>query len=254
MTNLSTLFPAQTAADFYKPAMMEFDGSTGYYNKTYTASGNKVTTIVRFKIPAFVTATIPFMYLMHPVGALGDRCSLSLVATDRTPSDEAGKIRAIVGDSTGTELCRFFSESIVNDSEAHTIMWSYDADNGAGQLVVDGVVEDDTGVASRVAPTTGTLDTTATALYVGDVIGGIRKVAGELGFIGHDDQYLTNWSDFMDINGNLIKQDEATWANSGWGSQPLFWNEHGFMEDNKGSAGDMTENGTIVVAPAEVPA
>lgn len=38
---------------------------------------------------------------------------------------------------------------------------------------------------------------------------------------------------------------ETTWTE--WGAQPLFWNEHGDMENNLGSAGAMTKNGTIVV-------
>ena len=37
----------------YSPAMMKFDGSTGYYSKAHTSAGNKHTTIVRFKINAF---------------------------------------------------------------------------------------------------------------------------------------------------------------------------------------------------------
>ena len=49
--------------------------------------------------------------------------------------------------------------------------------------------------------------------------------------------------DFYTVESDVKQLDETTWAE--WGTQPLFWNAHGFMEDNKGSAGDMTKNGTI---------
>lgn len=39
--------------------------------------------------------------------------------------------------------------------------------------------------------------------------------------------------------------DESSWTE--WGAQPLFWNEHGQMDNNLGSAGNMTRNGTIVI-------
>jgi len=245
---IETGFPI-TVLSNYNPATMKFDGSTGYYSGNYTASGNKVTIVARFNVPSFINATIPFMYLTEAVGGGHARVSISVAATDRIPADEAGKIRAISVNSSGTEICRVFSESIVTDGADHIVMFSFDADNGTAQLVVDGVVEDDTAVASRTAPNTGTLGTSSAELYVGDVSIGTRKLDGEIGFFGYDDQYLTNWSDFMDSNGNPIDQDESTWSNSGWGSQPLFWNEHGQMSNNQGSAGDMTENGTIVVAP-----
>ena len=52
----------------------------------------------------------------------------------------------------------------------------------------------------------------------------------------------------MDTSGNPKKLDESGWTE--WGTQPLFWNEHGEMTNNKGSAGNMTKNGTIVIADA----
>jgi hypothetical protein len=54
---------------------------------------------------------------------------------------------------------------------------------------------------------------------------------------------LTNWSDFMDGQGNPKQLDEISWTE--WGAQPLFWNANGDMEANAGSAGNMSKNGTI---------
>lgn len=249
MANLSSYSNYVKQRTLYKPAMMEFDGSTGYYSKTNVApTGNKVTCVMRVRIDSF-TGDVRY----HLVDdSSNDRVVMYVVSSNHsTLTNRQGKLVAYTRNSSSTVIGLLISNITIIDGTERTVMYSFDGDNGTAQLIIDGSNADDTGNADRTAPTTGTLGTTSNTVVVGARSTPDEYTNGEIGFFGYDDQYLTNWSDFMDSSGNPIKQDETTWANSGWGSQPLFWNEHSEMDNNKGSAGNMTRNGTIVVAPAE---
>jgi hypothetical protein len=177
---------------------------------------------------------------------------LGVFSSDYSADTRDSCIEFYVANSAGTGICQLLTDTSWLDGKPHTAVINFDGDAGTASFVIDGVDAIDTGHASYVAPTTGTLAARAGGVGFGANEGGGSYIEGELGFFGYDDAGGLLWSDFMDSNGNPIKQDETTWANSGWGAQPLFWNEHGQMSNNKGSAGNMTENGTIVVAPAEV--
>ena len=233
----------------YQPAMMQYDGSTTYYTRNYSSTGatNAVAFVAQFQVPSF-TGTSARLFSSVVSGGWG-RLYVTVRPGDFATTSEQNRISFFVQNSSGTTICNVISESVVADGELHTVFFSFNGTSGTAVLVVDGAVEDDTSQASRVAPTSGTLSTGATTnVGIAADGGGGSKLAGSIGFLGYMDVSLTNYSDFMDSNGNPIKQDTTTWANSGWGSQPLFWNEAGEMSNNLGSAGNMTENGTIVVA------
>ena len=249
MSKTSDYFQQWTRDDFYKPAMMEFDGSTGYYNKTsVTTSGNVVTALVRFKV-ASKTAD---QYILAAASASGYRILLVLYASNHATAGRRNKL-SMISHATGyAAKCRVFSTSELADGEEHLAFVEFDATNGTAVMVVDGVDELDTGNAEHTL-TTGTIVVGAMTFGVGaDGSAGANPTDGEIGFAGYDDASGLSWSDFMDSNGNPKPLDESSWTE--WGAQPLFWNEHGDMLDNKGSAGNMTRNGTITVAPAERPA
>lgn len=230
----------------YTPAMMQFNGTTGYYSDTYTSSGNQVCMVARFKVAAFSGTS---QRLMSSVKATG-RLYVTLRSSDFATASERNRAQFFVQNSSGTTICSIFSESDVVDNTVHTVFFSFNGDTGATVLYVDGVAEDDTGQANRVAPTTGTLSSgTTTSVGVGADGSGGTLINGSIGFFGYTDTYLANWSDFVQSDGAPKQLSEGTdspaWTE--WGSQPLYWNEHGEMTNNLGSAGAMTKNGTIIV-------
>jgi hypothetical protein len=251
MTSLTTYFPPITAGDFYTPAMMKFDGSTGYYaNSTFTTSGNKVAGLVRFKHPTFLTATTVVKYALDVRGPSYFRCVITLQPSDAV-AEIANKAIVYVRDTSNTDLCKLLTTIDVVDGTLHTIGFSFDGDTGTASLVVDDptVSADDTGYTDRVAPTTGTVDFGASSrFYLGTNVAPSagRYFDGEIGFVGYADAYITNWSDFMDPQGN--PKDIEDNLSTVWGGTPLFWNQYGDMENNLGSAGAMTRNGSIVVS------
>jgi hypothetical protein len=231
----------------YRPAMMQFDGSTGYYNLASAAiSGNSITLVAKFNV-AQVLDTSTTALLSTSSGLI----AIYMPHNSNTETEMQNKIK-IICRSTSADVCVVGSTVDVMDGQDHTLLFAYDGTAGTAAFYIDGVDVDDTGYSSRLVGT-GTLTTTSGIWRVGAAHWDASlKIDGKVGFFGVDDQYLTTYSDFFDANDNPIDQDETTWANSGWGAQPLFWNEHGQMSNNKGSAGNMTENGTIIVAPAEV--
>jgi hypothetical protein len=222
----------------FTPAMMEFDGSTGYYVKTgITVSGNKTTMVGRFRRSSFTGGSAE--YIGRYKASSYDRLAFFAFSNDHATPAKQDTISMVVINSAGAEVCRLMSPVGYLDGNEHTFMASFDGDAGTAQFIIDGVDVDDTGNTSRVAPTTGTLQTTASTLHVGAANSTpTNTLGGEVGFFGVHDVYTTDWTQFMDAQGNPKNFD-----GSGW----LFWNEHGYMEDNKGTAGDMTKNGTIIV-------
>lgn len=252
MANLSDLFPAPTSTFSYSPAAM-FYSSNSYFSRTSIAtSGNKFTIIFRFLCDSFTGNTYGYPVIFEVSSAT--RVFNALVySSDYSDTELQGKLQVHTENSSGDRVCGMLSSSVLCDGEFHTVFFSFDGDAGTAEFIVDGVDADDTGYTGRMAPTTGSLSNSSIYLNVGSRLGGLG-ITGAIGFFGMDDSGGLSWSDFMDSNGNPIKQDELTWSNSGFGSQPIFWNEHGEMSNNQGSAGNMTKNGTIVIAPAIDPA
>ena len=231
----------------YLPGMMTFDGSTGYYNDTYSPSGNKVTVVCKFNRAKY-TSALSFEAVIAFMGdGSNSRCSLTTIDSDHPTVSLRDKVYFNSTNTSGTVVCQLISSVDVMDGNDHVLFYAFDGDTGAAVLYVDGVDADDTGHAERVAPTTATLGTTAgSAATIGAFPGGLYNYGGSLGYIGYRDAYLTNPTDFYHPTNGLQELDESGWTE--WGSQPLFWNQHGLMSDNKGSVGNMTANGTITPA------
>ena len=226
----------------FQTPMMTFDGSTGYYSKTgVTTSGHKVSMVAQIKRASFTGDTYEVIGL---VGNTYTRCQIIVISSNHSSlTNRQAKIQCDVQNSAGAGVCKIISSVTVLDDEQHTIRFQFDGDVGTASLVIDGVEVDDTGNPDRVAPVTATLETGAGfACAVGASTSGTLHFEGGIGFFGCRDS-LTNWSDFMQADGQPKEIDEIGWQQ--WGGQPLFWNRGGLMTDNAGSAGAMTKNGTI---------
>jgi hypothetical protein len=228
----------------YTPAMMEFDGSSGgYQDVAYTPSGNKITGVIRFRRSAFSTNDYEVLYA---VSGTDQRSLIMMLSNDYAAAPaRQGKIQLQVQNDAAAVICRVVSKNVVADGQVHTLFWEFDGDAGTAKLIIDGVDADDTGNADRIAPTTGTLETASQQTAIGYWGAGGKFFGGDIGYCGHRDVGGLDYTNFMDTNGNLKALDESGWTE--WGAQPLFWNEHGEMTNNLGSAGAMTKTGTIVV-------
>lgn len=234
----------------YTPAMMQLDGSTGYYrHTTATTTGNKFTFVCRFQVDTFA-GTSTQKALAQLQGSAATRISIAVRSSDWATADQQGKLFVFVESSAPATVCLIFSNASVLDGQEHTLFFEYDGDAGTAVFIIDDESQDDTGVAGRVAPTTGTLSGGTSTLTVGhnhSLTAG-RYWPGQIGFCGYRDIGGLDSTDFMTADGSPIEQDfSVSWANTGWGAQPLFWNPHGDMVNNLGSAGAMTKNGTINV-------
>jgi hypothetical protein len=228
-------------ACIYNPDMMHYDNATSYYSKTYTSTGNKVTHVFRFKHGTYTGNT---KYIIDCHGATNNRLSVVLVQSDPAEPTAANKILVLARNSADTIILQLVSITEFADDGYHTGFVSFDADLGVATFVIDGNPEDDLTSPIRIAPTTGTLNQGASSEFVvGAKVNPDRYWDGDIGYLGSTEQYLTNWSDFMD--GNQPKRlDEVTWTE--WNGRPLFWNAVGEMDRNGGSEGPMTVNGTLV--------
>jgi hypothetical protein len=138
------------------------------------------------------------------------------------------------------------SDTSYLDDGVHSLFFSFDGDAGTAVFMIDGVNADDTGNSERIAPTIGTMAIGGAEVFTVGASGtGTTFLAGEVGFVGCRNAYLTDYSTFFDADNNPIELDEASWTE--WGAQPLLWNEHGEMVNNLGSTGNAAKNGTIVV-------
>lgn len=234
----------------YYPAMMQFDGSTGYYSKaSVTTSGNKVTAVIRFNRASFTGDKFERMFAV--LGGSYQRVQIYCFSSDYSDSDRAGKIQIFSNNTSNVALCALVSPSGYLDGEDHLLFYSFDGDAGTATFRIDGDDADDTGHGNRTAPTTGTLDSGASSSAgSGADPSGNNKFGGSLGMVGYRDAYLTNYSDFG-TGDSPAAIDEKNWTE--WGAQPLFWSHTGELSNNKGSAGDMTANGTITMTEGGSP-
>ena len=246
MTNLSDYFLVRTRDDFYKPAMMEFDGTSAYYKKAYTSANSTITVVARIKVASFTGGGSKVG--IHALGPAQPRITMRIISSDHGTTLDRNRVVFIVQNSVGTVVARIYSETQLADSGIeHTVHFQYDGGAGTATLTVDGNVEDQTG-GNRLAPITGTLNTGSSNFSVGGNTVGAELLTSEIGYVGMRDVANTNALDFMDAKGNPKILDESSWTE--WGAQPLFWNEHGNMQNNFGTGGDMTENGLIKVGKA----
>ena len=225
----------------YNPGMMTYDGSTGYYEDlTVSFSGNKITVVARFNIASFSGGGI--QRILNAVATGGNRFLLLAVSNDHATSTRRDKIQLFVQSTSNSTLVRVFSSSSLIDGQDNVLFVEYDGDAGTMELRVNGIDEQDTGNPEHL-------------LIAGTAaIGGIEKITvgassapanfvdGKIGYLGYRDIGGLDYNDFMD--GSNPKDIEST-LTTVWGSTPLYWNQFGTMDDNKGSSGDMTANGTI---------
>jgi len=229
----------------YFPGMMKFDGSTGYYSNTgLTFSGNKVTGVAQFKLPS--SAVDQRIFTVY--ADVKNRFALTLKENDHANADVRGKLQLFSMNTAGTVVCRVQSSTAFNDDVWHTAFVEYDGDAGTAVMRVDGNDQVDAANSLHIL-TTGTLPTTSLFFYVGSSHSPDFFSNGLIGFAGYRDIGGLNWSNFMHPDGTPKPLDETTWSQWG-GVQPLFWHEAGKMDENKGSAGAMTKNGTITLASA----
>ena len=225
----------------YNPGMMTFNGTDAYYSDTtVTANGNKVSAVARVNIASFTGGGSQRILNLTANG--GNKLLLSVFASDHADSDRQLKVQLFVQNSSATIVCWLASLTTITDSTDHVIFGAYDGDTGSAQLFVDGLDSDNGSFGNRTL-TTGTLGNTITGFGVGAIFSGTGLLAGDCGYAGLSATYLTNPTDFYHPTNGLQELDESGWTE--WGAQPLFWNQFGTMDDNKGSAGNMTANGTI---------
>jgi hypothetical protein len=250
MTKTSDLFPALVATDVYTPVRMKFDGvNDKFENLSVNVTGNKCCVVARFRIAEYADATS--RQLCFVWAGSQERPGLSFYASNHATTDYRNKCQIYVDNSGGTTVCRLVSKNEVCDNEVHTLFFQYDGDAGTAELIIDGQDADDTGNAQRVAPVTATLSTSVSAdVLVGEGWGGSEFWPGEIGFFGLHNTAGLDWTDFMEADGTPKKIDETSWAE--WGSQPLAWNEHGDMPNNKGSAGNFARSSSPVITDESV--
>lgn len=228
----------------YTPAMMKFDGSTGYYTGTFTSAGNLVTGIFRFKRASFTGGGAEFVY---QADGPSDKTRIGAIvySSDHASADRQNKLLIVTQNSAGVNICRLLSINNVMDDIEHTVLYAFNGDTGDAVFYIDGIDADDVSNSDRIAPVTGTLESGALSGFGIANLNTTLLFNGEIGFCGYHDAYLTDVSDFMDASGNPKELDEATWSE--WVTQPHYWNEHGEGANNFGSASNMTKVGTIVV-------
>ena len=230
----------------YFPAAMVFNGTNSYYTKTQAVSGNKLTAILRVKISSQAGAADDRLFAC--VGTGGTRFSLDVGQASNADADFVNRLRFGVQNTAGTNICRLFTAATVADGGWHTIFAEFDGDAGTGALYLDGASSNNTGASQYNAPTTGTVVNASTVFSIGATSTGGALAPASIGFIGYRDIDGLTVSNFVQTDGTPKELDESGWTE--WGAQPLFWHESGLMTENKGSAGAMTANGTIILASA----
>jgi hypothetical protein len=245
MGSLSEYFPEIPAAAAYTPAIIQYDGTSTYYSGSVAATAQQITVVGRFKI----LDSTNHNSILCLFGAT-NHAMVDIAVTDNA-HPIPNKLDCIVQDTSGSTICRLSTSTNCADGSFHSFLFSYDGTAGTGTLILDGSSDIDTGSGYHTL-TTGTIKT-ATTGQLGSPPGTWAYADALIGFVGAANSYGLDYADFFDTSNYPIQQDETTWANSGWGSQPLLWNEHGCMTNNLGSAANMTNNGAIVVAPWSAP-
>jgi len=235
MSNLSDYF----LSNQYTPAMMEFDGSTGYYSKSgVTTTGNKVTIVGRFKCGS----STDDQRIVTAVANGSLRIQIGVKESDHASAPNL--LQFVCYTAAAALLANVVTSVTVTDNLEHTFLVAYDGDAGTAVIYIDGASVIDTGHTLH-SLSAGTLTTGSTGFWVGSSNSPSLYFNGEIGFIGIHDAYITDPTLFFNAANNVKKLDESGWTE--WTTQPLFWNEHANMVNNLGTAGNMTKNGTIIV-------
>jgi hypothetical protein len=229
--------------ELFTPAMMLYNGSSHFWSEAVTTSGNKLVLFADFIPTDPLTGHGGIITCRGPTNY--QRVTLRVVGSTNADNDRKGRMFVGCNDSSNVEVCKLFSDFLVEWGTRYRVYFEFDADTGAAQWIVNGVETDDLGNADRVAPTTATLDSGASSEITVGAAGttagsGSSLVANgtEIGLVAYDDSAGVTWQDYMQADGRFKESD---W--SGF----LFANQHGEGSNNIGTGPDLTKAGTIVV-------
>lgn len=241
MTNLSDYFPPKYPAVVYTPVMMYYNGSGGISITSKVITANLVTFICVIQADS-IPGTNQNIVFNAGAGS-GSPLLVYTYPDSYTDSTLRKKVTFDVRNTGGTKIAFLVSDVEVMDGNKHTILFAYDANNGTAVLYIDGVNADDLSHAARVTPVTGTIPTGNQTWRAGLAWWSTSNYfTGYIGALGFSSVYITNPSTFFDSDNNIIKLDEDTWLEWG-GIQPLIYNEHGDLLNNKGSFGGFVGSG-----------
>ena len=238
----------------YDPAMMEYDGSTGYYTATsITTADNKQTLAFRVNADSF-TGSAALYQVAHIINASSRvRMGVQVYSADHAQTSRAGKLHCYIQNDSGTLIGRFQSIDTIIDGLTHTVIISFDSDLGTAQIIIDGVSAIDTGNADYIAPAIDTLADGACTFSFGATADPLNHAGCDIGFFGYRDAYLTNWQDFMETDGHPKYINEATypaWNGGTAGFPAMTYNSASYY--SRGST-TSTGNKFTVVARFAVP-
>jgi len=232
----------------YQRAHMWHNMLNGYTNE-YSPSGQTVSVHGIFKLSRYANADIGRVILVAwGVGAGVQRLSVGVRSSDN--SDVASRNRLAIAslNTSGTTIMRVMSKNEVTDDRYHSFQISWDASTASLIFMVDMEPADETGWANRIAPTIGTMGTTANSLfYVGmsAVDNTPAHWSGEIGFIGHrSGYYVSDWTPFFYPNGQPKRLNMSLWTE--WVSAPGLFNPYSDNEANMGGLGAFRRVGNVV--------
>ncbi len=238
--NIGALFNDNTGLAFdslpgqvpYNPGMMMYNRTAFYetpLGQSISVTGSSVFVIAYFRTVEWTGDVEQYLYVM--AGSTSKVRAKAIVhASDATIAETRNRVIVETENGAGTVICKLMSDVDVCDDQAHVIFYSFNGTTGAATFIIDGVNADDTGYTSRVAPTTGTLETGSTINNRwGASLADTLQWGGYLGFTGLKDIYRTNWSDFM--TGNVPKRlDHIGWTE--FGGEPHMFNDVGEASNN----------------------
>jgi hypothetical protein len=213
---------------------MRFNNSSGYYEKNpITISNAPVIFTLRFQIPT-VAAFEPIVVMNFPAVAFID---IFVPVT--------GVLFMRVYNSAGVQCCNVSTQARVDNNQMHYVYFEYRPATGAVIFIMDGLNVDWLGLPTRKA-NVATLTAAANCLIkVGYNNFAAAYWPANLGCFGFHQVSGPVWTDFMYANGLPKKLNISTWAE--WTSQPRIWHESGKLDENRGTLGALTKNGTIVL-------
>lgn len=247
MSRLSDIFQLAPRGVNYRPTAMQYNSS--YLAGSGALVNNAVTFIGRIKCAPFTGAAtlIPFS-----AGSVSSAPMLVYAsASDVADTDLRNRLKMSLQVSS-TEVVSLASNVDVIDNEFHNILFAYDGTAGVATFIIDGNPADNIGWASRVAPTVATITKASCTYRVGSAWWAASNYySGQLGFLGLQDSYITDYSSFFDSDGNPQQLDTSDWSLTPFGTQPLLWNEHGDLRNNLGSFSNFTDTGVVYAADIE---
>jgi hypothetical protein len=235
----------------YFPAAMDFNGSTGYYSLTINPSFASGWTFVdRFRWDGgLITSAGGFSRVLAQKTGLVGISFHAVIINDETADSRAGRFNIVAQTSAPASICSVTGTDIVSDGEWHSVLAAYNPSAGTAVIKIDSNTDQKNAAATGHVLTTGTIDAASSSFRFGNRPTAEDRFFNGLGScLGFHNAYITDWTLFFHPDGSP-KNIESS-LSTVFGGTPLFYHESAKMDENKGSAGAMTVNGTIVVAAA----